>query len=105
MTNKQAKDIELLWQSAEHWLNNWQDPVNGSFWAEDCPLCLAYVLKYPNVCTPCPIAIHTNKEDCVGTPYWDARQEMQMKHLTQTKYISDEYTFLVSLALSLAEQS
>jgi hypothetical protein len=105
------KQAKALWESAEHWLQNWADPINARYWADDCACCRAYLDlgSALNECAGCPISQHTGKEQCADTPYYDVRavlMELQSYDdpfddlLASAKLAcGDEYRFLVELAL------
>ena len=113
MTSLQRK---ALWASAEHWLNNWQDPENASTDGDDCPCCQEFYDHAATVdtgCRDCPIYQYTGLPECEGTPYYHAREakislgkgfysfgteEMSAVDVTREAF-EEEYRFLVELAL------
>ena len=109
------EQVEALWASAEHWLENWQDVENASSSGVDCACCEGVFSEQDDdddplgTCQDCPIAQYTNIDGCNGTPWHDAAQAIrEVKGLvmfkTTTKEeamraVEKEYRFLVSLAL------
>ena len=98
--------IEKLWASAEHWLENWQDPITARISSEDCPCCQAYYNDWEDEgCFDCPIFRYTGEHDCHGTPWSEAHDAYRLsgfnpKAVKMTREAFEaEYRFLVELAL------
>ena len=105
--------VEALWASAEHWLENWQDVENASSSGADCACCEeVYNEQYDDdnllgPCQDCPIAQYMNTDSCNWTPWHDAAQAIRevkgvVKLTTKEdamRPVEKEYRFLVSLAL------
>lgn len=54
----------------------WKQKLTGSWIWRDCPLCILGRKRYGNAyskdkCQYCIIKIHTGKNECHGTPFWD----------------------------------
>lgn len=100
-------DIELLWASVEHWLENWQDPAKATMDDLNCPLCAEYLTTW-STCLGCPVMVDTGHEDCRETPWRAANEARRDYHYrwNEERYealqaaIEDEYVYLVELALS-----
>lgn len=104
------EQVEALWESAWHWLQNWQDPQGASYDAEDCACC---AIAKDEWCGGCPIYEYTERTDCTGTPFYDAVSDININRFysaniedeTKKENIRREYTFLVMLALGEDPQS
>lgn len=73
---KTEKDLDLLRQCIEHWAVMEENPLDGGHqpYGDDCALCEEYVPTAGFApCDGCPIAEHTGRPSCMGTPYGDAR--------------------------------
>lgn len=107
------KQVNALWESAWHWLENWEDPQDASYDAEDCACC-ALSNSFLS-CRGCPIYDYTGIDTCYYTPYHGAVKEIrsferlfyfsdeveveEKKNYLSKKKIEREYQFLVMLAL------
>ena len=102
-----------LWQSVEHWLDNYENPMEARSHGEDCPLCRLYYKGQENDegefrnCLGCPIFEATDLENCWDTPWHPADYALHIYQLSPTtddkpqtlRAIEAEYRFLVELAL------
>ena len=63
-----------LEESILHWADNVaaETPEGASVLARDCALCAVYYYYWEDSCGLCPVALHTGKNGCRGTPYGDA---------------------------------
>lgn len=63
--------LEALRLSIKHWEENVAAvyPAAASIGSDGCALCQKF---RDNDCVGCPVAEHTNKEACKGTPYYPA---------------------------------
>ena len=87
----------LVWQSAAHWLENYQDPQTAKTDGESCPLCRAYA---DDTCDECPVALVSGLDECENTPYLEASAATKsIMRPIDLAPIAAEYTFLVELAL------
>ena len=104
---------EALWQSAWHWLENWEAAVDGRLndvhiWGETCPCCKLWMDLSPfadiSTCYGCPIQQFTGAHNCNGTPWARVNYQFQScKCDIDTEDLEEacerEYKFLVCLAL------
>ena len=97
---------DLIWASAEHWLNNWKNPTRAVIHSAACPLCRVFIEGYPfsvNTCIDCPVRSISGKRLCVGTPWEDAYLAMYFQKEFDIEVfrfaVEQEYRFLVCLAL------
>ena len=111
------EQVEALWASAEHWLENWQDVKNASSSGVDCACCEEFYSeqylegKYEYIplgpCSGCPIAEYIENDECRGTPWSNAAEAItsyrgSFNTMTEEEVqgkVEKEYRFLVSLAL------
>lgn len=116
MLNTKTAELEALWASVEHWLDNWQTVVRIGSLPPDCidsnacPLCRLHVYSESKGtawtdCSKCVIQRNTGKTGCNATP-WNSvdsaifamlRGETNADALERA--ILEEYQFLVGLAL------
>lgn len=101
---------ELIWKSAEHWLQNWEDPKSAKIYTRDCPLCQMFLVPSTcnnnSECPDCPIPQLTGFDLCRYTPWehvsgsqlygWDSSPNAFENYRNA---IAVEYRFLVCLAL------
>jgi hypothetical protein len=98
---------ELLWASAEHWLENWENPENARIYADDCPCCEKYYepsAPEDENCDGCPIAQYTGERYCANSPWSKVNgfRKTRNRSANSIRYksaIEEEYRFLVALAL------
>ena len=106
---------ELKWATVEHWLDIWQRANAGEFdnaepgaipsGAGDCAYCQKYAIGGLATCLECPVARHTKKTGCVGTPWVRVNEinswtkPMPCRHTALVEAVEAEYVFLVEIAL------
>jgi len=119
-----ARSAAALWHSAGHWLWNYYNPehaVSNSLSCACCHFAEDEFFERPDfdaakntACDACPIAIHTQASDCRNTPWFQATNAIKslkrftnnggsnpyVRNATQNA-ISDEYGFLIDLALAI----
>jgi recombinational DNA repair protein RecR len=74
-------DIETtqaLWESIEHWLWNYNNPMWAETSAKSCPLCNKF--QEQSKCYECPIYKETGQHLCYGTPYYDVRDNIMDRY-------------------------
>lgn len=90
-----------LWESIEHWYNNWLEPPYASILGDTCACCQEF---YNDRCALCPIYQHTGETECGDTP-WLAVKNALLEARTfgyasrARPAIETEYRFLVDLVL------
>ena len=101
-----------IWESAGHWLGNWENPHEAVTGARGCPLCKKYgnaFLRDETTCCGCPVLEHTRLDRCQGTPWLRAHLDVAAVQndgggggrMEKAKESAEaEYRFLVELALS-----
>lgn len=89
----------LLWKSAQHWLENWEDPALAKIYTDDCPLCGEYLNEdfWKMDCSECPVYKITGRHGCEGSPWALVIDARGTENFKQAAAI--EYRFLVCLAL------
>lgn len=103
---------KALWQSIEHWLENWANQKDAHIFGPACSLCRRFCTA--GSCTGCPIKEVTGCDFCGDTP-WKTVNKARDRYLSrpldtapagETRLlealrdaITDEYQFLVDLAL------
>jgi len=67
---KKKKDIKLVEECIEHWIEVYKDTSTPTGWAH-CSLCAEYyhVNDYDRSCNDCPIFLKTGSKGCKRTPY------------------------------------
>ena len=114
-------NLQALLLSAEHWLENWEDPITASTDAMDCECCSFsnmvsyYSMNDEDMCHFCPVFAATGAKNCYATPYYvasayiDRCKESNYRGSADyaTDYekakqaCADEYAFLMGLALQI----
>ena len=105
MTKEQR---ELTWQSAGHWLDNYNHPHDAVTNASGCPLCTEYGNAFRRnepACNGCPVMESVGNSDCVGTPWKEAHLDILALQNDgggdgRMDSAEAEYRFLVELALT-----
>jgi len=107
---------DLLWESAEHWLENWAHPEKAKIYSQHCPLCAVFLAESFQKCAGCPVARLTGQPTCYGTP-WDAVNAIIYKRDTTfppkqapsfsslKRAMEMQYMFLVCLALGEIDEA
>lgn len=105
-------DVELLWESVEHWHENWTDPKNAKIYSDSCPLCHVYMKdniyagrgteEHDNACLGCPISVDTGEGFCEGTPWVNIPQRARAFDRDQGD-ILPMYEYLVDLAMEYTD--
>ena len=100
---------EALWQSIEHWLDNWNYPESGSSDCDSCALCdRFYRQPYKDTCDRCPVADFSGDIKCSNTPWLYANKEIRAARVSgncNKKPIEAEYAFLVDLAVGNLDET
>lgn len=107
-------ELEALWASVEHWLDNWGIVVRtGSLpldciGGDACPLCRLHI-RLPTFaysdCSKCVIQRHTGEIECNATPWHKvsiavhAMRNNEANADALEEAVLEEYQFLVDLAL------
>ena len=102
----EKQTAKALWQSIEHWHENWADPEEADIYGESCSLCHRFDKDYCKTYSgeKCPVAIYTGRPDCKGSPWADVRDAFADKDLGENITESElrgamgkEIEFLVDL--------
>ena len=104
MNNQENLMKKALWLSIEHWLKNWEDPMEAICNADACACCRLYLDRN---CMGCPISEKTGSTLCTKTPYREAADAIleyavvpsQENYEIARRACENEYRFLVELAL------
>lgn len=110
------KARKALWESIQHWLENWEDPRNAVTKSIGCPLCAAFLDATPHLgCDGCPVKEASGFNYCDRTPWgavskakiratgisWTlSSEEIGRRHADYILAIATEYQFLVDIALN-----
>ena len=88
--------VEPLRDSLDHWwrLMTYTAKEGESWYGNDCALCKRYNTR-DNECDGCPVKEYTGQAQCYGTPYYDARDEMEDRGTRRGA--ADMFYFLLSL--------
>lgn len=101
MKIKNLKTQIALWESIEHWFENWSDPKFSETGGCYCALCDLFVGRiYIDDCIGCPVFEKTGRQYCENTPWHDAHHERIHGYFGKETKLAykKEYQFLVDLA-------
>ena len=103
------EELEALYASAWHWLENWENTEEAKLGSIYCACCQYAMDEDKEIgCDKCPIMSFTKQEGCKGTPYYEASTKIysyqiklfEVPTLEEVKEACEkEYKFLIDLCL------